>query len=277
MITSAKDKRAATTGSDDPGSNPNPACYERLAPFYEDIYGRIDADATVRQWWQLIVEANLLADPPEGLRLVDIGCGPGWHMKAWRELGFTVVGIDSSPTLLASATALLADKGKPSDLYLADILDLDSLPTLPPFDLAVSHFNFLNLFTPEQREIVFRSVARLVRPGGFWMTDFSEPCFPPEPVEETIPLLISVLERKGRYNRLLECYEQRWKTPASDGLERFWFGHRAEVALLASRTGWRLCLRKAWCPYAQEMVWHEPDEQDEVLVDVYQRIRGGRE
>lgn len=274
MITSAKDNAIHRDCADDSGCNPNPVCYELLGPFYEDIYDRIDADETVRQWWQLLVEARLIVDPPEVLRLIDIGCGPGWQMKAWCELGFTSVGLDSSPTLLASAGALLANKSKQYDLYLADILDPISIPALPPFDIAVSHFNFLNLFAPEQRETVFRSVACLVRPGGFWITDFAEPRFPPEPVEETISLPTGFLERKGQYNPLTGCYDQHWKGSAVNSLERFWFGHRAAAASLASRTGWRLCLRKAWRPYTPEAAWHDPNEYDEVLVDVYQRMGG---
>lgn len=274
MITSAKNNTSHQDRADDSGCNPNPLCYELLAPYYGAIYDRIDADETVRQWWQLLVEAKLVVDSPEALRLVDIGCGPGWQIKAWCELGFTAVGLDSSPTLLASATALLADKSKLSEFYLADILNPDSLPALPLFDIAVSHFNFLNLFAPEQRETVFRSVSRLVRPGGLWITDFAEPRFPPESVQETISLPIGVLERKGQYNNLLECYDQHWQSPAFNSLERFWFGHRDAAPSLASQTGWHLCLRKAWQPYAPDAAWNEPDDNDEVLVDVYERIVG---
>lgn len=255
-------------------ANPNPACYEALAPCYEAIYGQIDARETVRQWWQLLVEARLVVDPPGALRLVDIGCGPGWQMEAWRTLGLTVAGLDSSPTLLASARERLAGEGSQADLYLADIHDPASLPALSPFDLAVSHFNFLNLFNQKQREEVFRSVACLVCPGGFWITDFSEPRATPAPVEEMIRLPTGVLEREGQFNSHLECYDQLWKSSTINCVERFWFGHRAAAPSLALRTGWRLCLRKAWHPYTPEAAWHEPDEGDEVLVDVYQRIDG---
>ena len=258
-----------------PYTNPNPACYEALASCYEDIYGQIDARETVRQWWQLLVEAKLVVEPTKVLRLMDIGCGPGWQTKAWREFGFAVAGLDSSPTLLASARELLGDKDNHANLYLADILDQDSLPVLPPFDLAVSHFNFLNLFDHKQREEVFRSVARLVRPGGFWITDFAEPHSPPEPVEETIDLPSGVLVRKGQFNGQLGCYDQHWEGPTINCVERFWFGHRTTGPSLALRTGWRLCLRKAWRPYSPNEAWHEPNEQDQVLVDVYMR-EGGR-
>ncbi|MGH8549177.1 MAG: methyltransferase domain-containing protein [Methylococcales bacterium] len=104
------DKMLRRESADDSEWNPNPSCYELLAPFYADIYGEIDADETVRQWWRLLADAKLVTIPPQALSLVDIGCGPGWQIRAWRELGCTVAGIDSSPTLLASARALLADR-----------------------------------------------------------------------------------------------------------------------------------------------------------------------
>ena len=263
--------------SSDPSTNPNPVCYEALASSYEAIYGQIDAKETVRQWWQLLVDAKLVVDPPGALRMVDIGCGPGWQVEAWRELGFTVVGLDSSPTLLASARERLADKDKQPNIYLADILDPTSLPVLRPFDLAVSHFNFLNLFDQKQREEVFRSVARLVRPGGLWITDFSEPRAIPASVEETIHLPDGILERKGQFNSQLGCYDQRWEGSVLSCVERFWFGHRGTVPSLALKTGWHLCLRKAWHPYTSEAAWHEPGEGDEVFVDVYQRIEGKKD
>ncbi|MGH8549178.1 MAG: hypothetical protein ACRERU_11375 [Methylococcales bacterium] len=134
------------------------------------------------------------------------------------------------------------------------------------------------MFAPRQRETLFRSVARLVRPGGFWVADFTEPGFPPETVEETLPLPFGgELQRKGRYNNHLGCYDQHWETPSGQGLERFRFGHRAAASSLAARTGRRLCLRKAWHPYVPEEAWRNLGEYDEILVDVYQRVGGKAE
>lgn len=256
--------------------NPNPNCYELLAPFYADIYGEIDADETVRQWWQLLTEAKLVSIPPNALRLVDIGCGPGWQLQAWQKLGCTVAGIDSSPTLLSSARMLLESNHGKADLYEANMLDASSLPHLPPFDLAVSHFNFLNLFSHRQRELLFRSVYRLLRPGGLWIVDFSEPLTTPEPAEETFNLSGGgQLQRKSYYNKALGCYDLYWQTPLNNIQERFWFGHYDSAEALAARTGWQLRLRKAWHPYMPEAPWHEPSKKDEVLVDVYQKMAEG--
>lgn len=255
-------------------SNPNPDCYESLAPYYEEIYANIDADETVRQWWQLLRESRLVTEHPEMLRLLDIGCGPGWQLKAWKELGFAVSGMDSSHTLLALARERLGPLANCADLYRANILEPEALPAGMSYDVVVSHFNFLNLFAPEQRERLFRSVARLVHPGGVWIVDFSEPHSPPEPFEECISVSDGTLIRKGRFNSSLGCYEQHWEGPTFASDENYWFGHGAKASALASRTGWQLCLRKAWHPYDPEAAWQDPGDYDEVLVDVYRRLEG---
>lgn len=259
-------------GKDGAEWNPNPQCYELLAPFYADIYGEIDADETVRQWWQLLTTVtNLISAPPQTLRLLDVGCGPGWQMQAWQEIGFNVTGLDASPTMLTLARALFERKNKQANLFLADITDPDSISALPPFDLAVSHFNFLNLFPPRQREILFRSVARLVRPGGFWITDFSDPCHAPK--DEIYMLTLAsgeTLVRKGKYNTVLDFFQQDWQIPSHHIQECFWFGHRNLASSLAAGTGWNLRLRKAWHPNKFEEIWSDPNEKDEFFVDVYQ-------
>lgn len=254
-------------------SNPNPDCYESLAPYYEQIYTNIDADETVRQWWQLLCESRLVTDHPERLRLLDIGCGPGWQLKAWRELGFAVSGIDSSPTLLALARERLGPVADCVDLYRANILEPALLPAGISYDVVVSHFNFLNLVAPDQRERLFRSVACLVHPGGVWIADFAEPRSPPESIEERIRVPEGTLIRKGQFNIRLGCFEQHWEGPTFACDENYWFGHGAKAAALASRTGWQLCLRRAWHPYAREAAWKDPGETDEVLVDVYRRLK----
>lgn len=257
-------------------TNPNPACYEALAPCYEAIYGQIDTRETVRQWQLLLTQLDLVPLTGNRLSLVDIGCGPGWHLEAWAEAGFRVAGVDASRTMLEQARTRLAAAGQSAELYLADVRQGREIPAGLNFDLAVSHFNLPNLFPPEEREALFRTAARLVRPGGYWILDFSEPFATPASIEETIHLPTDILERKGKFNGQLGRYDQLWKSSTLTCVEQFWFGHRAAAPSLALGTGWRLCLRKAWHPYAPPAIWKEPEAQDQVLVDVYVREGGGR-
>ena len=92
--------------------------------------------------------------------VLDLGCGTGLCGAALRGRARWLVGIDLSPRMLAKAR----ERGIYDELHLGDILD--TLPTMPAasFDLVVAAdvFNYLGDLGP-----VLRSIARLLRPGGF--------------------------------------------------------------------------------------------------------------
>jgi SAM-dependent methyltransferase len=255
--------------------NPNAGCYEALAPFYEGLYGEIDAAEGVRQWLLLLEELKLAPRAPakRRKRLIDVGCGPGWHLAAWHAAGFGVAGLDSSPSMLRLADRTFRDAaGSDCPLLLADIRSRD-LPRVKPFNLAVSHFNFLNLFPPEEREAVFQGVSRLVQPGGVWMTDFAEPVRTPDPVREEVSLEAGgiKLRKLGRFKQEAGCYEQRWRGPQLDARERYWFGLLEGLPPVAARTGWRLLAWRAWRPGERNAPWSLPERDAPHHVQVYLR------
>jgi len=260
-------------------ANPNVAFYEAIAPFYAELYGEIDATETVRQWLLLLEGTGLvpLSQMRQQIRprLIDIGCGPGWHLAAWDAAGFEVVGLDASPSMLGLAEASFHQAtGRNCQLLLADIRCPDSLPPVRPFDVAVSHFNFLNLFPPSERPDVFTGVAKLVRPGGIWITDFAEPLRPPKNVREIVRLGsgAGALKRLGRFDAALRCYRQRWAGPGIDAVEVYWFGCSEQLSAIADQTGWRLLRRCRWT--LGRLVRGQRHEQatTETLVDIYRRL-----
>jgi hypothetical protein len=140
--------------------------------------------------------------------------------------------------------------------------------------VAVSHFNFLNLFPPTERPDVFTGVARLVRPGGIWITDFAEPLRPPKNVRETVQLGsgAGTLKRLGRFDAALQCYKQRWTGPGLDRTEVYWFRCAEQLNGIAERTGWRLVRRCRWTlgrPVPRQRNEHTATE---TLVDIYRRL-----
>ncbi len=102
---------------------------------------------------------DLVAEADAPARVLDLGCGPGFHARHLAAAGCRVVAIDQAPAMLRSARAL-APADAPVDWRQGDLLD----PVEGAFDLVLLLGNTLSAV--ERREGLFRHVAGLLAPGG---------------------------------------------------------------------------------------------------------------
>jgi SAM-dependent methyltransferase len=108
-------------------------------------------------YWSFHREQFLEIVPPPGHRTIDIGCGEGRLTRCLKELGHNVIGIDTSPSLIAAAREL-----DPSvDIRLADAAAL-------PFDDASADLAiaFMSLHDIDAMPAAVPEVARVLEPGG---------------------------------------------------------------------------------------------------------------
>lgn len=135
----------------------------------DSVYLSVGWEAEARQWiqwartpghdsyWRFHRDQFLRLLPPPGRQTLDIGCGEGRLARDLKELGHRIIGIDSSPSLIAAAREL-----DPSmDLRLADAaaLPLDDACA----DLAVA---FMSLQDIDGMPAAIREAARVLQPGG---------------------------------------------------------------------------------------------------------------
>ncbi|MGE0132767.1 MAG: class I SAM-dependent methyltransferase [Blastocatellales bacterium] len=101
-----------------------------------------------------------------GLKLLDVGCGTGYHLARYRERGFDITGIDGSEGMLREARS-----ANPQVKFHQG--DVDSLP-LPDasFDyaLCIEVLRYLPNIAPCVREI-----ARVLKPGGLALVTAAPP------------------------------------------------------------------------------------------------------
>lgn len=119
------------------------------------------------EWWQL----KPLFPPLEGKRLLDLGCGYGWHCRYAAEQGAArVLGIDLSRRMLAEAEA----RGDDSriEYQLCGIEDYEYPEDT--WDCVVSN---LALHYVEDLDAVFANVRRTLRPGGIFLFNIEHPTF----------------------------------------------------------------------------------------------------
>ncbi|WP_432476493.1 class I SAM-dependent methyltransferase [Nocardioides sp. GXQ0305] len=110
----------------------------------------------------LVDEATDLA-PGHAL---DLGCGEGGDALWLAARGWTVTGLDLSPTALgrADAAARAARLDDRTHWLVADLADLATWPDDAPYDLVIGCFLQSPLEFP--RAAVLRRAATLVAPGG---------------------------------------------------------------------------------------------------------------
>lgn len=122
----------------------NPAQYDKNARFVSDL-GMPVID---------------LLSPQSGERILDLGCGDGVLTIKLKELGCTLVGVDSSAEMVAAAKLLGLD---------VHIMDGQSLQFVNEFDAVFSNAALHWMKNPEQ---VIAGVWRALKPGGRFVGEF---------------------------------------------------------------------------------------------------------
>lgn len=238
--------------------NTNTEFYDKAAADYDAFYSKVDGVETVRQW--LLVLPRYLSS--EGHRkLLDIGCGPGFHLQAWRRADFEVAGLDSSSSMLRIAAARAP--GVP--LYCANILEADSLrPLHSSFDLCISHLNFINLFSSIEMPMVFKSVRQLLQRSGVWATDFLDSDTAATEFVETVSCGGRQITRSCtvRESRI----DVNWTTDSGSIVEQFWLHSLESVVAAASAFGLRMEDRLFWQPNNSERPWCSPSKSNHCLL-----------
>jgi len=133
--------------------------YERAARRYDRFIGPLVAGAH---------ETALEMFPPEGgMRVLDVGCGTGVQLRAYRDAGCEVSCVDLSPGMLDVARRRL---GPEADVREGSGTDIP-FPT-DAFDLVTISF-VLHEVASDDRESIVGEVKRVMKPdGGLVVIDF---------------------------------------------------------------------------------------------------------
>jgi SAM-dependent methyltransferase len=115
--------------------------------------------------WDASEEVDWLLERlgPHCHSVVEPGCGSGRMLDAFASRGLEVMGIDSSPSMVALARKRLRGRGV---IHLADMTDFDLGRT---FEGAVSPINTLLHLTPAQLNRHLEAMARHLVPGARYL------------------------------------------------------------------------------------------------------------
>jgi SAM-dependent methyltransferase len=117
-------------------------------------------------YWQFHRDAFLSGLPPPPARVVDVGCGEGRLDRDLTRLGYSVIGIDGAPTLVAAAR-----EADPAGTY--ELADAAALPV--PDASADIVTAFMSLHDVDDLDGAVREAARVLIPGGRLRTAIVHP------------------------------------------------------------------------------------------------------
>lgn len=104
-----------------------------------------------------------------GLRILDVGCGPGYASLELAQFAGPegrVVGIDESEPFVAFAREQAAARHLPqAEFHAADATHLESLEGIEPASFDLAYVRWVFCFVPDP-EAVVGAIARMLRPGG---------------------------------------------------------------------------------------------------------------
>ena len=144
--------------------------YENLlARHYSWMRG--DYDSKVLESLTLFKEAGL--SPRSGGKALDLGCGSGFQSVALAELGFAVIGVDTSSVLLDE----LRERAGEREIQAlpGDIRDPGVYAAEGPFEVAVCMGDTLtHLGTPGEVEALVRDVRGVMEEGGTLILEFRD-------------------------------------------------------------------------------------------------------
>ncbi len=134
--------------------------YTRLAAVYDEIV--VDP---CHQRWAAFVHEVWCAGVPDVRSVLDVCCGTGLMAAELMALGYRVVGVDASASMLERARRLL---GPDAGLVQTTLPDLT---IAGDFDAAVSTYDGLNYLTPIGLRTALLAVASRLRAGGWFIFD----------------------------------------------------------------------------------------------------------
>lgn len=145
------------------------SAYEGLARYYDGLTADVDYSAWL-DWYQRWFRQSKV---PVKL-VLDLACGTGTLTCMLAEQGYTMIGTDLSPEMLAEAMGKAMELEGEAPIFLNQAMnELDLFGTI---DACVSSLDSVNYVTDRKvlRE-AFRRVHTFLMPGGYFLFDIIAP------------------------------------------------------------------------------------------------------
>lgn len=107
-----------------------------------------------------------------GDKILDLGCGPGLYAESLAGKGVNVTGIDFSQNSINYAIDSAKKKNLDISYECGNILEIDYGQ---PYDAAMQIYGELNVFSPDELDVILKKIHKSLKPGGLLIFDVTTP------------------------------------------------------------------------------------------------------
>jgi SAM-dependent methyltransferase len=133
------------------------------SPYYPMLYRHRDEEEAKKALNNL----HSLLSLPKDATVLDLGCGQGRHSRTLRSLGYTVIGIDLSPSSIAKADELASDGER------FEVQDMRTFAVSERFDAVFNLFTSFGYFDDNGDNLrVLTQIAAHLHPNGTLVLDY---------------------------------------------------------------------------------------------------------
>jgi ubiquinone/menaquinone biosynthesis C-methylase UbiE len=134
-----------------------------------------------------------------GMKLLDVGCGTGYHLARYRERGFEITGVDGSEGMLREARAA----NPRIEFHQADVESLPLPDATFDYALCIEVLRYL-----PDISLCVREIARVLKPGGLALVTAA----PPLQANAYWPVnRVAVAFKTGNLTPLKQFFHSSWK------------------------------------------------------------------
>jgi ubiquinone/menaquinone biosynthesis C-methylase UbiE/uncharacterized membrane protein YbhN (UPF0104 family) len=137
----------------------SPSHFDEIADAYDVQIPRARREALLTRKTELMRE--VIAARGTGGSGLDVGCGQGWYVARMRQLGFDVLGIDSSP---GQAVLAAHNVGSPDLIRIGSALDIPAPDASYDFVYTINVLH--HLASVSDQRAAFAELLRVLKPGG---------------------------------------------------------------------------------------------------------------
>ncbi|HEX3030195.1 MAG TPA: class I SAM-dependent methyltransferase [Clostridia bacterium] len=122
---------------------------------------------TIDRTIKYLLESSLLKP---GMKVLDLGCGPGLYAEKLSKAGIHVVGIDISSRSLEYARQKAAETGLEIEYYCRNFFEMDCTDE---FDAVIQVYGELNTFSKKKRDELLRLITKALKSNGVFIFDIT--------------------------------------------------------------------------------------------------------